>query len=502
MSQVQDKKKKVLIPNRGVIALDIISSLKSVGLETILFHSPEDALSLPVKLADKSYKFFSSRLQDSYLDMEAIVDKALAMKVDYIHPGCGFLAEDPEFFRLCEENKIAVIGPGSQVVDLVRNKIKLRELARDIGIPILEHSRLIKDAAEFEEATGSFDHFPLVIKPLYGSGGRGIRVAEFKKEAQEQIDTLLRQEEIKKQGIFIEEYFPFAFHIEIPFFRDIKGNILFYPEIESSIQRRFQKLFQESPSPHVDDELRQSLYDYSRALIEKIGYVGFGYVEFILEKGKPLFSEINPTIQINSLIPEIHTIANIIKKQFAISTGELLHRVDGVEIIKPRYWILLISLMAENPLNNFQPSSGTVSEFFHYATLKNVFKTDLYSGARVSPLYDPFIGKILTFSSSRDHSIKDMKNFLENITLRGIKTNLTFLKHLLRNQGLEDGDTIIDFLNLKSDFSRRKKTREDILAATALFSAAFHIENQRKDYKSKLETMKQPGFIQRLFSQL
>jgi acetyl/propionyl-CoA carboxylase alpha subunit len=493
--------KKVIIPNRGVIALDIITSLKSIGLETILLHSPEDSRSLPVKMADKSFKFYSSRLEDSYRDMEAIIDKALELEADYIHPGYGFLAEDPEFAGLCGENGIKFIGPAARVLRTVRDKTGLRRTADKLGIRVLPNTDLIKSPVTLD-ALPADDKYPMLIKPLHGQGGKGIRLVEYKKDAQERINKLVKQEEIQRHGVFLEDFFPFGHHIEIPFIRDIEGNILFAPEIESSIQRRFQKIFQESPSPNLSRAMRKSLYHYSQQLIEELDFVGLGYVEFIIDKDKAYFSEINPSFQINTLIPEIHIISNYIKKHFAISNGELLHHVEGVKIIEPRHHVLLVSLMAENPFDRFQPSSGTVTEFYSYTTIRNVFKTYLYTGAKVSPLYDPYIGKIATISSRRDHSINDMRDFLNNIIVKGIKTNLPFLRHLLSSEGLANAETIIDFVNLKCDFSTLKKSEEDIAAASALLSAAFHIDNRKKNYKAKLQTMKQPGIFKRLFNRV
>ncbi len=493
--------KKILIPNRGIIALDIIDSFKSLGFETILLHSPEDAQTLPVKLADRSYKFFSSRLEDSYEDLESIIDKAIELKVDYIHPGYGFLAEEPEFSRACKENNIGFIGPDPQILELVKNKIQLKEMAAGMGIQTLPWYGPIKRPLDFDSVPNDLK-FPAIVKPIKGSGGRGIKVVEFKKEAQEQINEMLKRERYQKEGLFIEEFFPFGHHIEIPFFRDIRGNILFLPEIESSIQRRFQKIFQESPSVNISEELRQSLYHNSQKLIEKIDYIGLGYTEFIVADDIAYFSEINPSYQINALVPEIHITANFIKKQFAITTGELLHNVEGVKIVKPIYNVMLVSLMAENPFDIFRPSSGTVTEFYSYATVRNMFKTDLYSGAKMSPLYDPAVGKICTFSGRRSNTINDMKNFLNNILISGIRTNLPFLRHLLESKALARGETIIDFLSLKYDFSTREKKEEDIFVAGALLSAAFHLENREKNYKARLEKMKQPGFFTRLFNRL
>jgi acetyl/propionyl-CoA carboxylase alpha subunit len=492
-------KEKVLIPTRGVIALDIINSLNSMGMETLLMHSPEDSLSLPVKLADRSFKFYSSRLEDSYLDMEAIIEKAREVHADYLHPGYGFLAENPEFARLCRENGIRFIGPESEVLALVENKIALRETAAALGLPVLQSSRLIKSPLDFEDGNGECA-YPIIIKPLKGSGGVGIRVADYRRDAQEQIANLLKREENTRAGIFFEEFRPYAHHIEIPFFRDRKDNILFLPEIESSIQRRFQKIFQESPSPNVDERLRACLYERAQKLLRKINYVGLGYVEFIVENGQCLFSEINPTFQINTLISELHLASNFLKKQVVIARGELLHHVQGVTIVKPKHHVLLISLMAEDPYNNFMPSTGQINHFFHYSAIRNVFKTTLYTGARVTPMYDPFIGKILTYAVERANAINDMRIFLDNIIIRGIRTNLVFFKHMLENADLRSGATIIDFLHLKYDFNKLKNTEEQQLVAAALLAADFHIDNRKKDYRAKLEKMKQPGLLKRIFS--
>jgi len=492
-------KEKVLIPTRGVIALDIINSLNSMGMETLLMHSPEDSLSLPVKLADRSYKFYSSRLEDSYLDSEAILEKAREVHADYIHPGYGFLAESPEFARLCRDSNIRFIGPESSVLAAVEDKIQLRKSAAALGIPVLKFSELIRSPLDFEACSNDFN-YPIIIKPLKGSGGRGIRVADYRRDAQEQIANLLKREEKTRNGVFFEEFRPYARHIEIPFFRDVKDNILFLPEIESSIQRRFQKIFQESPAPNLDERVRACLYERSQTLLKKIRYVGLGYVEFIVENGECLFSEINPTFQINTLISEVHLTANFLKKQVVISRGELLHDVQGVRIVKPKHHVLLASLMAEDPYNNFMPSTGQISDFFHYSTIRNVFKTTLYTGARVTPAYDPFIGKILTYAVEGPNASNDRRIFLDNILIRGIRTNLVFLKHLLENEVLRQGESIIDFLHLKFDFSKLKNTEEQALVAAALLAADFHLDNRRKNYKAKLEKMKQPGFFKRLFS--
>ena len=241
------------------------------------------------------------------------------------------------------------------------------------------------------------------------------------------------------------------------------------------------------------------MYRDAEKLVSGIDYVGLGYVEFIVDNDQCFFSEINPTFQINTLISEVHLTSNFLKKQVVIARGELLHDVHGVRIVKPKHHVLLVSLMAEDPYSNFLPSTGQISHFFHYSTIRNVFKTTLYTGARVTPMYDPFIGKILTYAVERPNAINDMRIFLDNIIIRGIRTNLVFLKHLLENEDLRRADTIIDFLHLKFDFSKLKNTEEERQLAAALLAADFHIDNRKKNYKAKLEKMKQPGLLKRLF---
>ncbi len=489
-------RERVVIPNRGVVALDLINSLAAIGLETILLYSPEDASSLAVKLADRSFKFYSAKLEYSYMDREAIIEKALELKAKYINVGLGFLSEDIEFARLCEENGLQLIGVGSEKLKVITNKLELKKIAADLGLETVPGSSPLYSVLDFDLVKNL--NFPLIIKPLKGSGGRGIRVADYRKEAQDLIENLLKRDEFQKSGIFVEEFFPCGHLIEIPFIRDYRGNLLLLPEIESSIQRRFQKLFQESPSVNISPELRSELYQQVKKLVNYLDYIGLGYCEFIVVNNVPYFLEINPSFQINTLIAEVQLAANFIKKQFAITNRELLHDVQGVKIVTPRHHTLLASLMAENPYNNFQPSSGIVTDFFHYSSIRNIFKTDLFTGARVSTFYDPFIGKILTFAVKRENALNEMRKFLDNIIIRGISTNLFFLKKLLENEFLRRGEIDIDFLNLKFTMLQ-KHSEEQLQLAAALLAAQFHIENRRKNYKTELEKLKQPGFFKRLF---
>ncbi len=494
-------KQSVLIPNRGVIALDIIDSLRSIGLHTILYHSPEDSNSLAVRLADENQKFYSSKLSDSYHDHEAIIEKALERNVDYIHPGYGFLSEDPNFCKLCEDHSIKTIGPDSKTLRAIQNKIALRKEVAKTGIPVQESSQIITSPLDYSDQSRKIP-FPQLIKPVGGCGGKGIRLVQSDREANGIINQQLKRDEYQQMGLFIEPYLADAHLIEIPFIRDKQGNILILPEIESSVQRRFQKIFQESPSPNLRQDMRDQLIAYTRKISEMLDYIGLGSAEFFVRDSQAVFSELNPSVQINTLISEIHTNSNFIKKQFAISKGETLNQVQGMKVVSPKHHVVMVSLMAENPYDHFQPSAGIVEEFSYYASFRTMFKTSIFTGCHISSLYDPFIGKIATFSSRRETSLQTMRQFLDNINLRGIHTNLVFLKHLLENPQLVKGDTGIDFLNRHCQFASRlhKESAQEI--AAALLAAQFHIENRQKNYKAQLERMKQPGFFKRLFSGL
>ncbi len=492
-------KQSVLIPNRGVIALDIIDSLKSIGLHTILHHSPEDTLSLAVRLADENHKFYSSKLSDSYLDREAVIEKALERNVDFIHPGYGFFSEDPDFCRLCEENSIKTVGPDSKALRLIQNKITLRKEVAKSGIPVQDSSQIITSPLDYTDQSRRIP-FPQLIKPVAGSGGKGIRLVQSEREASSIIHQQLKRNEYQPMGLFLEPFLGEAHLIEIPFIRDKQGNILILPEIESSVQRRFQKIFQESPSPNLKQDMREQLITYTRKIAEMLGYIGLGSAEFFVWNSQAVFSELNPSVQINTLISEIHTNSNFIKKQFAISKGETLNQVQGMKVVSPKHHVVLVSLMAENPYDHFQPSAGTVEEFSYYASFRTIFKTSIFTGCRISSIYDPFIGKIATFSSRRETSLQTMRHFLDNINLRGIHTNLVFLKHLLENPQLVKGETCIDFLNRHCQFAAKQHKESAKEIAAVLLAAEFHLENRQKNYKAQLERMKQPGFFKRLFS--
>lgn len=488
---------RILIPNRGIVALDILNALKGNGLETILLYSPEDIFSLPVKMADFCYKFYSSRLEDSYLDREAIIEKALELKVDFIHPGYGFLAEDIDFFKMAEENNIRVIGPESHLLELINDKLQLREMARSLEIEPLHHSQMFKDPLDFETIAQELQ-YPIIIKPKSASAGRGIKIGRERRQATTIIKEMLNREEYINQGVFVEHYYRQGQQVEIPFIRDKQGHTLLYPEIESSLQRRFRKIFQESPSPNLTDTMRERLYQQTLKIIKAINYTGLGYAEFIINDNNCYFSELNTTVQTNTLIPELHSSTNLIRLQLEVARGNTLKGVRQTKIVPSRYHIALVSLMAENPFDDFTPSSGTVKEFYHYPAQNSIFKSSLYTGARKSPLYDPYVGKLATFAKQRAEAIATLNQSLEQITIKGIRTNLSFLKSLLTCDDLIQGNTHIDFVNEKQNMLKRKRSNREIQVAAALLAAAFHVENGKQNYKEDLATRKQPGFFKRL----
>lgn len=489
--------KKVLIPNRGAIALELIYSFKKKGFETILLHSPEDALSLPVKVADKSCKFLSSKLSDSYMDIDEIIEKAQEFGAEYIHPGYGFLSESAEFAKKCEDNKIKFVGPDYKTLATVSDKPVLKDTAETAGIPVLPHSSRLSSPLDFDKVSETFK-FPVIIKPVMGVGGRSIRTAESKKELEMKLGELFKREENRINGLFCEEYMGEARNVEVPFARDKEGKVIIWPEIESSIQRRFQKLIHESPAP-ISDNLRSSLIDYTKLMIEKLDYVGFGYTEFLIVDNKPYFSELNPTLQVNTLMPEVHSDIDLVHLQLDLSEGGLL-KDDGVKQSEKHQ--ILVTLMAEDPYKDFIPCSGTITEFYHYSSQNEIFKSYMNTGSKISSLYSPMIGKLMTYGENREETLQKMRAFLDHLFIRGVQTNLNFLKTIFANREFIENNITIDFVSSKHDFLKYNKSEEEIAIAAALLAAEFHIENRQENYKEQLSRMKQPGIIKRLFNRM
>ncbi len=489
--------KKVLIPNRGEIALELIYSFKKKGFETILLHSPEDALSLPVKVADKSCKFISSKLNDSYMDIDAIIEKAQEFGAEYIHPGYGFLSESAEFAKKCLDNNIKFVGPDYKTLSTVADKPVLKDTAETAGIPVLQHSSRLSSPLDFDKVSETIK-FPVIIKPVMGVAGRSIRTAASKRELEMKLSELFKREENRINGLFCEEYMGEARNIEVPFARDAEGKVRIFPEIEATIQRRFQKLIHESPAP-VTDSLRNSLTEYTKLIADKLNYIGFGYAEFLIVDNKPYFSELNPTLQVNTLMPEVHADIDFVQLQLDLSEGAAL-KEDGT--FKPSKHQILVTLMAEDPYKDFIPCSGTITEFYHYSSQNEILKSYMNTGSKISSIYSPMIGKLMTYGENREETLQKMRAFLDHLFIRGVQTNQNFLKTIFANREFIEGNSTIDFVSSKHDFLKYNKSEEEIAIAAALLATEFHIENRSENYKEQLSRMKQPGIIKRLFNRM
>jgi len=347
---------KLLIANRGLVALDVLAAAGNVGLKTLLLSSPEDIQSLPVKWADKVRRFSSTRPKGTYLDGDAVLEMARQEEAELIHPGYGFLAEQPEFASRCRSLGIRFAGPSVEVLSHCMHKGNLRETAQRLGIQTVPSLGILHSSLDVEKDLKG-QHFPVIIKPVSGSSGSAIRVARDRREAQERIAALLTREEIAHQGVLVEPFLANARHIEIPFLRDSQGNLVLFPEIESTIQRRFQKILQESPAIVLSDSQRRSMQGDLQRLVSELNYQGLGSVEFLLHEERPLLLELNSSLQINHIIASWHWGHSLLEQQIRIAMGELLPR-QGTTVVSPRHHLVLCALMAESPENNFQPSSG------------------------------------------------------------------------------------------------------------------------------------------------
>lgn len=484
----------ILIPNRGMVAMDIIRAFQYMGLETHLMVSPEDQTSMPVRLADKCYRFFSSIPENSYMDSETIIEKALELGINFLHPGYGFLAENPKFYKECRQNSIKIVGPSTEILSLIHHKRELRNLAEDLGIPAMTFLK------QDPRSAPSDDTFPVVLKQLKGSGEAHIRLIGSGSIYRKHMGEIARKEQEPEEEFLLERYLPGAHRIKLPFLRDQGGHTLFLPEIESSIQRRFEEIFFESPSPGITDRMRKQLTESSHRILEKLHFTGTGHMEFMLNDSHLLFSDIDPVIQPHVQISEITGQMDMIQKQFRIFSGEQLSQSQPVHVIKPRFHVMLAYLMAEDPNHDFRPSSGKISQFFSHPSTKCSMKSILYTGCTVSPIYNPLVGCIGALDNTRDDVIGQMKYFMKSVTVKGVRTNLSFLRYLLDCENFLRGETTIDTFDNTCDIRQQNRSEEETAVAAALLAAAFHRENKKKNFKEKLEKMKQPSVFKRLFN--
>ncbi|MCF8237454.1 MAG: acetyl-CoA carboxylase biotin carboxylase subunit [Saprospiraceae bacterium] len=438
--------KKILIANRGEIALRIIRTCKEMGIKTVAIYSTADRESLHVRFADEAVCVGPPSSKDSYLNIPRIMAAVEITNADAIHPGYGFLAENADFAEVCLEYGIKFIGPTPAHIRKMGDKITAKETMIKAGVPVVPGSEgLIKDLKQGLKTAKDIG-YPVILKATAGGGGKGMRVV-WKPEDFDKAWSNARNEaqsSFGNDGMYVEKFIEEPRHIEIQIVGDQFGNVCHLSERECSIQRRHQKLIEESPSPFVDQELREKMGQAAIAAGKCINYEGVGTVEFLVDKYKNFyFMEMNTRIQVEHPVTEEVIDHDLIKEQIKVAAGI---KMSG-ENYYPVMHAIECRINAEDPYNDFRPSPGKITSF-HTAKGHGVrVDTHVYAGYTVPPYYDSMIAKLICRAQTREECIKKMERALEEFVVEGIKTTIPFHRKLMRNEDFQSGNFHTGFLN-------------------------------------------------------
>ena len=425
--------KKVLIANRGEIAVRVIRACKEWGISTVAVHSDVDADSMHVRLADESVCIGSHQPQNSYLNIGAIMSAVDLTGAEAIHPGYGFLSENAKFAEVVQKHGIKFIGPSAELIRQMGDKIEAKKIAKKYGLPIIEGSE--GGVKSFDEAKNICAKigFPVLIKAAGGGGGKGMKIVE--KESELENLFLTAKSEAKKyfgnDELYIEKYFKHPRHIEVQILSG-KNRTVHLQERDCSVQRRHQKLIEETPSPVLSDEIRDKLLKSTVNMVEKLGYEGAGTIEYIYEDGKFYFLEMNTRVQVEHPVTEVVTGIDIIKEQLWIAfTGNTaLEQSD----ISPRGHAIECRINAENPSKDFQPSPGTISVCHLPSGFRTRVDGAIFQGCKITPYYDSLIAKLICHGRNRQEAIQRMNRCLNEFVIEGIDTTVELHKKLINHE--------------------------------------------------------------------
>ncbi|MEK3709532.1 acetyl-CoA carboxylase biotin carboxylase subunit [Bacillus sp. FSL K6-1005] len=440
--------KKLLIANRGEIAVRIIRACKELGIETVAVYSEADKDALHVQMADDAFCIGPKASKDSYLNVTNIVSVAKLTGTDAIHPGYGFLAENADFAELCEEVNVTFVGPSAEAISKMGTKDVARETMKQAGVPIVPGSQGIIENVEEAVSLANEIGYPVIIKATAGGGGKGIRVARTEEELINGI-KITQQEAATafgNPGVYIEKYIEDFRHVEIQVLADNYGNTIHLGERDCSIQRRLQKLLEESPSPALDSEIREQMGEAAVKAAKAVGYTGAGTVEFIYDyrEQRYYFMEMNTRIQVEHPVTEMVTGTDLIKEQIRVASGmELSLKQEDVVF---EGWAIECRINAENPSKNFMPSPGEIKMYLPPGGLGVRVDSAAYPGYTIPPYYDSMIAKVITYGKTRDEAVARMKRALSEFVIEGIETTIPFHIKLLEHETFVSGEFNTKFL--------------------------------------------------------
>ena len=438
--------KKILIANRGEIAVRIIRACKEWGISTVAIHSDVDRDSMHVKLADESICVGSHQPVNSYLNIPAILSAIELTNAEAVHPGYGFLSENSNFAKILEENNIKFIGPSSKHIQMMGDKIQAKKIAKEYGLPVIEGSeggvKNIDEANQILKKTG----LPVLIKAAGGGGGKGMKIVRNQNEFENLFLTakLEAKKYFGNDEVYIEKFFENPRHIEVQILAG-KNRVVHLHERDCSVQRRHQKLIEETPSPILNDKIRDDLFKKTINMVQKIGYEGAGTVEFIYEDEKFYFLEMNTRVQVEHPVTEVVTGIDIIKEQIwiAFSGDTALEQND----IQPRGHAIECRINAEDPAKNFQPSPGIIGMCHQPSGFRTRVDGAIYQGYKVTPYYDSMVCKLICHGRNRTEAIQRMNRSLEEFVIEGITTTIDLHKKLINHKKFIDSDFNVTWLD-------------------------------------------------------
>ena len=438
---------KVLIPNRGEIAVRIIRACREMGIATVAVFSEPDRDALHTQLADEAVCIGPAKGIDSYLNMENIISAAVAKKAQAIHPGFGFLAENSTFATMCRECNIQFIGPSPEVIDKMGNKSNAREMMKKADVPVVPGSDgtvdTLEDAIKMAKRIG----YPVMIKASAGGGGKGIRIVKEEKEL-EQAYQSAKNETIAAFGddkVYMEKVIEHARHIEIQILGDHFGNIVHLGERDCSLQRRNQKVLEEAPSIAISNETRKKMGEAAVRAAKTVGYENAGTIEFLYDKeGNFYFMEMNTRIQVEHPVTEMITNIDIVKEQLKIASGEKLELNQKDIIINGH--AIECRINAENPKFNFAPSPGHIDFLLMPGGMGTRIDSAIYAGCDIPPFYDSMLAKVIVHGKNRIEAIEKMRRCLHEFVIEGVTTNIEFMEEILANEKYMKGDFDTSFI--------------------------------------------------------
>ena len=473
---------KILVANRGEIACRVMRTAKDMGIATVAVYSDADKDALFVKKADEAISIGGTHASDSYLVQDKIIAAAKKTGADAIHPGYGFLSENASFSKRCKDEGIIFIGPSADAITAMGSKIGAKELMKKAGVPVVPGYNGVDQSIATLKKEGSKIGYPILIKASAGGGGKGMRIVNKEEELEAAIQGASREAE-KSFGdgtLLMEKYFPSAKHIEFQIFGDEHGHYTHFFDRECSLQRRYQKVIEESPSPSLTPELRKQMGDAAVAAAKSINYTNAGTVEFILDKsGSFYFLEVNTRLQVEHPVTEETTGLDLVRLQIEVAQG--LPLSISAETVKQRGHAIECRINAEDPENNFFPDTGEIL-FWHEQQLRTVrYDSGVATGSKVDVFYDSMIAKVISHAATRREAIQRMLLALDKTVILGITTNRDFLKELLSNPAFVDGS--FDTKLIEREYTNYKKTENEYALNGAAIASLIYNWNERTQHE-------------------